>query len=212
MGSTKKLDLYKTFAGDYAASRTPAIVETHAAQYLAIEGQGEPGGPVFGTRLGLLYNVAFTIKMAKKFAGVDYAVCKLEGLWWGRAKEGTSFLDEPRSQWHWQLLIRTPDFIKASDRNAALSQLEKRGKDPAVADVKLMRLDEGRSIQMLHVGPYDTEPESLDRMHALAQTLGLLPHRLHHEIYLSDPRRVPAARLKTILRMPVRAGQAAPFT
>lgn len=212
MGSTKKLDLYKTFAGDYAASRTPTVVETHAAQYLAIEGHGEPGGPAFGTRLGLLYNVAFTIKMAKKFAGVDYAVCKLEGLWWGRAKEGTSFLDEPRSQWHWQLLIRTPDFIKASDRSAALSQLEKRGKDPAVAEVKLMRLDEGRSIQMLHVGPYDTEPESLDRMHTLAQTLGLLPHRLHHEIYLSDPRRVPAARLKTILRMPVRAGRAAPFT
>jgi hypothetical protein len=209
MASTKKLDLYKTFAADYAASRTPTLVEPHAAQYLAIEGQGEPGGTVFGTRLGLLYNVAFTIKMAKKFAGIDYAVCKLEGLWWGQEKQGTTFLDEPRSQWRWQLLIRTPAFIKASDRSAALHQLRDRGKDPAVADVKLMRLDEGRSIQMLHVGPYDTEPESLERMHALARTHGLQPHRLHHEIYLSDPRRVPAARLKTILRMPVRTGRAA---
>jgi len=203
MAAAKKLDLYKTFAADYATPRTPALVEPHAAQYLAVEGQGEPGGPTFTSRLGLLYNVAFTIKMAKKFAGIDYAVCKLEGLWWGRAKEGTSFLDEPRSRWQWQLLIRTPDFIKASDRGAALTQLEKRGKDPGVADVELIRLDEGRSVQLLHVGPYDTEPESLERMQDFAKTLGLRPHRLHHEIYLSDPRRVPAARLKTILRMPV---------
>ena len=181
-------------------------MEPHAAQYLAIEGRGEPGGKAFVGRLGLLYNVAFTIKMARKFAGIDYAVCKLEGLWWGQKKSGTTFLEEPRSQWRWQLLIRTPDFIKASARNAALEQLRKRGKDPAVADVKLMRLDEGRSIQLLHVGPYDTEPDSLERMHALAQAHGLRPHGLHHEIYLSDPRRVPAARLKTILRMPVRSG------
>jgi hypothetical protein len=204
MASTKKLDLYKTFAADYAATRTPALVEPHAAQYLAIEGRGEPGGTAFTTRLGLLYNVAFTIKMAKKFAGIDYAVCKLEGLWWGQAKRGTTFLDEPRSQWRWQLLIRTPDFITAADRSAALEQLRERGKDPAVADVKLVRLDEGRSIQLLHVGPYDAEPESLERMHALARAHKLKPHGLHHEIYLSDPRRVPAARLKTILRMPVR--------
>ena len=205
----KKLDLYKAFAADYSAPRTPALVEPHAAQYLAIEGQGEPGGEIFTSRLGLLYNVAFTLKMAKKFAGIDYAVCKLEGLWWGRAKEGISFLDEPRSQWRWQLLIRTPDFIKAADRSAALKQLRERGKDPATADVELMRLDEGRSIQLLHVGPYDAEAESLARMHALAESLRLRPHRRHHEIYLSDPRRVPAARLKTILRMPVRSGRAA---
>jgi len=204
MASTKKLDLYKTFAADYAATRTPALVKPHAAQYLAIEGRGEPGGKVFVTRLGLLYNVAFTIKMAKKFAGIDYAVCKLEGLWWGQKKNGTSFLDEPRSQWRWQLLIRTPDYIKATDRSAALEQLRKRGKDPAVAEVKLMRLDEGRSVQVLHVGPYDAEPETIEQMHALAQAHKLKPHGLHHEIYLSDPRRVPAARLKTILRMPVR--------
>ena len=199
-----KLDLYKKFAADYATPPTPTLVTPHAAQYLAIEGRGEPGGTAFVTRLGLLYNVAFTIKMAKKFAGTDYAVCKLEGLWWGKAKEGTSFLDEPRSQWRWQLLIRTPDFIKAADRRAALDQLRERGKDPAVADVELIRLDEGPSVQLLHVGPYDAEPESLEKMLAFAKARGLEPHRLHHEIYLSDPRRVAPARLKTILRMPVR--------
>jgi len=203
----KKLDLYTMFASDYAAARTPTLVEPHVAQYLAIEGRGEPGGSVLSTRLGYLYNVAFTIKMAKKFAGTDYAVCKLEGLWWGRKKEGTTFLDEPRGDWRWQLLIRTPDFINASDRRTALSQLRSRGKNPAIADVELVRLDEGPSIQLLHVGPYEAEPESLERMHVFARENGLRPHRRHHEIYLSDPRRVPAARLKTILRMPVRDGR-----
>jgi len=192
-----KLDLYKAFAADYAAPRDPVIVKPHAAQYLAITGQGEPGGETFTTRLGLLYNVAFTIKMAKKFAGKDYAVCKLEGLWWG--------LDESRSKWRWQLLIRTPDFIRGPDRTAALDQLRQRGKDPATREVELIRLDEGPCVQLLHVGPYDAEPASLERMHAFAASEGLRPHGMHHEIYLSDPRRVAPSRLKTILRIPVRA-------
>jgi hypothetical protein len=201
----KKLDLYQTFCADYATPRDPALVVPHPAQYLAIDGQGEPGGEAFTSRLGLLYNVAFTIKMARKFSGVDYAVCKLEGLWWGRRRSGIGFLDEPRSQWRWQLLIRTPDFIGAADRRKALDQLHERGKDPAVRDVELVRLDEGPSIQQLHVGPYATEARTLEQMHGFAVVKGLRPHGRHHEIYLSDPRRVPAERLKTILRMPVRA-------
>lgn len=203
MMAAKKVDLYKLFAADYAAPRTPALVTPHAAQYLAITGQGEPGGDVFTTRLGLLYNVAFTIKMAKKFAGKDYAVAKLEGLWWGK-KPGVAFFLEPRGKWRWQLLIRTPDFIGAKDRTAALEQLRSRGKDPAVRDVALIRLDEGKCVQLLHVGPYDAENVSIERMHLFATGKGLRPYGKHHEIYLSDPRRVPAARLKTILRMPVR--------
>ena len=205
MAAAQKLDLYRAFAADYAAPRTPALIKPHPAQYLAIAGQGEPGGEAFTTRLGLLYNVAFTVKMAKKFAGTDYAVSKLEGLWWGRKSAGIAFLAEARSQWRWQLLIRTPDFIRASDRRAALDQLLGRGKDPAVADVTLIQLDEGPSIQLLHVGPYAAEGASLERMHSFAASKGLRPNGKHHEIYLSDPRRVPASRLRTILRMPVRA-------
>ncbi|HEV8357213.1 MAG TPA: GyrI-like domain-containing protein [Gemmatimonadales bacterium] len=205
MAAAQKLDLYKTFAADYAAPPIPTLITPHPAQYLAITGQGEPGGEVFTIRLGLLYNLAFTVKMAKKFAGTDYAVSKLEGLWWGRKKAGITFLDEARSQWRWQLLIRTPDFIRAMDRSAALEQLRGRGKDPAVGDVTLIRLDEGPSIQLLHVGPYAAERASLERMHTFAASKGLRPHGKHHEIYLSDPRRVPASRLKTILRLPVRA-------
>jgi len=204
--ASARVDLYKRFAADYAAPRTPALIKPHAAQYLAITGQGEPGGHAFTTRLGLLYNVAFTIKMAKKFAGKDYAVAKLEGLWWGQ-KPGIAFLGEPRGDWQKKMLIRTPDFIRSADRTAALEQLRARGKDPAVRDVKLIRLDEGKCVQLLHVGPYDAETVSLERMHMFATGKGLRPHGKHHEIYLSDPRRVPAARLKTILRIPVRSAR-----
>jgi len=199
-----KLDLYTKYKSDYAAPRAPALVHTRAGQYLSIEGQGEPGGATFTTRLGLLYNVAFTIKMAKKFAGSDYAVSKLEGLWWGSQARGVSFLEEPRAQWRWRLLIRTPDFIGKREMAGARATLLARGKSPDVADVQLQRLAEGSCVQMLHVGPYTSEPESLALMHRFAAERNLTSHGLHHEIYLSDPRRVAAARLRTILRMPVR--------
>jgi len=201
----EKLDLYKEYKDDYAAPRAPALVRTRAGQYLSVEGQGEPGGDTFVTRLGLLYNVAFTIKMANKFAGRDYAVCKLEGLWWGRQSSGTSFMAEPRERWRWRLLIRTPDFIGMRELAEACTTLTKRGKSPQVSDVRLQKLAEGGCVQMLHVGPYAREPESIALMERFAEEHRLTPHGLHHEIYLSDPRRVAAARLRTILRMPVSA-------
>ena len=203
--ATAKVDLYKAFAADYATPRQPALVVPRAAQYLAIEGRGAPGGTEFVERLGCLYNVAFTIKMARKFAGRDYAVCKLEGLWWGRARSGISFLQEPKERLRWELMIRTPDFIGERDLIAAVDTLRQRGKPAEVANVRLRHLDEGRSVQMLHVGAYDDEPRSLKLMHEFAHSQGLQPHGVHHEIYLSDPRRVAPARLRTILRMPVRA-------
>jgi hypothetical protein len=203
-----KLDLYKKFAADYATPRQPALVKPGAAQYLSIEGRGEPGGTQFIHRLGCLYNVAFTIKMTNKFAGRDYAVCKLEGLWWGRKPDGISFLNEPRSSWRWALLIRTPDFIGKDDLAQAIEVLRKREKPKEVADVKLRPLDEGQSVQMLHVGPYDQESKSLELMEKFVDAQQLEPHGVHHEIYLSDPRRVAAERLRTILRMPVRRARA----
>src|SRR6266705_3435450 len=132
-------------------------------------------------KLDLYKTFAVTIKMAKKFAGKDYAVAKLEGLWWGK-KPGVAFFDEDRAQWRWQLLIRTPDFIRSTDRTAVLEQLRDRGKDAAVRDVEVIKLDEGPSVQLLHVGPYAAEGASLERMHVFAATKGLRPHGKHHEI------------------------------
>ncbi len=195
----KKVDLYKQHAREYVTPRMPVLVTVGPAQYLAVDGQGEPGGSAFTSRIGLLYNMAFTIKMARKFAGRDYAVSKLEGLWW--REKGDAGHDP--STWRWTLMIRVPAFITAADRTRALKTLAERGKDPAVADVTLLKLTEGSCVQMLHAGPYDREAESIDKMRDLATRSGRTFSGKHHEIYLSDPRRVPAARLRTILRQPI---------
>jgi hypothetical protein len=201
-GRALKLDLYKRHRAEYIARRAPIFVTVGPARYLAIAGRGAPGSPAFARAMGALYAVAFTIKMAKKFAGQDYAVMKLEGLWWGQ-RRGRWLIDEPQRLWRWQLMIRVPSFVTPRDRRAALRMLAERGKDPLTRRVKLETLRERRCVQILHVGPYDTEHTSLELMQALAGGAQVRFRGRHHEIYLSDPRRVPPPRLKTILRHPV---------
>jgi hypothetical protein len=138
--------------------------------------------------------------MTRKFAGKqDYAVCKLEGQWF----MGEDATKVPRDQWRWKLMIRTPDFIAETDRRRAVAKLLEKGKPREVEEVKLEKINEGTCVQMLHVGPYDRECETIAGMRAFAEKEGFKPAGPLHEIYLSDPRRVPSARLKTILREPV---------
>jgi hypothetical protein len=186
----KKLDLYLEHKSEYVAPKKPVLVDVRPAQYLAIAGRGKGGGPEFQKKLGALYNVAFTVKMAIKAAGRDYGVCKLEGLW--------------RSDQDWTLIIRTPDFIAAKDVKDAVRKLREKGKDAEVAEVEIERLHEGRVVQMLHVGPYDREQGTIEAMREFAAAAGMRFGGLHHEIYLSDPRRVAAETLRTILRYPVK--------
>jgi hypothetical protein len=189
-----KLDLYRKHAADYVAPKKPALVTIPPAQYLAFEGRGIPGGEGTNEVIGALYAVAFTIKMASKFAGRDYGVSKLEGLWWGKRGK----------QWSWKFLIRTPDFISEKERREAAEILLGKGKPPEIATVRLEKLEEGPCVQMLHVGPYDKEAPTIAAMEEFAAGKGLAFHGLHHEIYLSDPRRVAPERLRTILRHPVK--------
>ena len=205
MKTEPKIDLYKLHKADYAATRKPRLVTLKPANYLAISGQGAPGGERFSACIGALYGVAYTIKMTRKFAGQkDYAVCKLEGQW--GSEEAQDFAKLPRDQWRWKLLIRTPDFIKDTDLREAVAVLLKRGKAQDVEQVRLETLAEGACVQMLHIGPYDKEPETVALMKAFAAKQELEFCGKHHEIYLSDPRRVAPERLKTILRQPVRGG------
>jgi hypothetical protein len=205
MKTQPKIDLYKLNKTEYAATRKPALVELKPATYLAIAGQGAPGGERFTRSIGALYGVAFTIKMTRKFAGQqDYAVCKLEGQWWSEPAQDFGKL--PPDQWLWNLLIRTPDFITEEDLRQAVAVLLKRGKGQDVERVRLESLTEGLCVQMLHVGPYEKECETITMMKTFAENKRLEFSGKHHEIYLSDPRRVPAERLKTILRHPVRRG------
>lgn len=208
MAKTEKLDLYKEHRADYVASKkAPALVDVSPARYLTVTGQGEPGGEEFDAKVGALYSVAFTIKMTRKFAGLgDYKVCQLEGLWWGPG-EG-DFFHQPRDQWCWKLLIRVPDFITSADLNEAKQALEAKGKPPEFNEVKLESIKEGPCVQMLHIGPYSAEGETIGIMQEFAGENAVSFHGRHHEIYLSDPRRVPPERLRTILRHPVRKQKA----
>lgn len=206
MKTKEKIDLSKLHKDDYAAPKKPVLLNIGEAAYLAITGQGEPGGTVFTDKIGALYGAAFTIKMTRKFAGEqDYAVCKLESQWWCDEGAG-NFCRVPKDRWCWRLLIRTPDFVHQNELDQAVALLLKKGKSALVQEVRLESFTEGPCVQMLHVGPYEREPESIALMKAHAEKNGLQLHGRHHEIYLSDPRRVAPERLKTLLRHPVRKG------
>lgn len=193
----EKIDFYKTHKSEYVQPKNPVLIKVSPARYLAIEGQGKPGGPQFQAQIGALYGAAYTIKMTKKFAGEgDFKVCALEGLYWD--------FDSP-SRMRWKLLIRVPEFVQQRDLKAALAKLKEKGKaDEETAKLRLETLREGKTVQALHVGPYNAEKETIERMQTFAAGQGLELHGHHHEIYISDPRRVPPERLKTILRQPVK--------
>lgn len=203
MPAAAKIDLYKDFKDEYAAPKRPTLIKTKPGWYLSIEGRGEPGSAEFQTKIGALYAAAYTIKMASKKNGHDYGVCKLEAIWWTPGAKQCDFEKVPKNKWCWKLLIRTPKFIKAKQLSDAVESLRAKGKEPEVAEVGLESFGEGLCVQMLHVGPYDQERQTIAAMRDFAQAEGHSFNGPHHEIYLSDPRRVAPERLKTILREPV---------
>jgi hypothetical protein len=199
----EKLDLFKAHKAEYAMPGAPALVTVGPATYLAIDGAGDPNGPAFAEAMGALYGMAWTIKMTKKFGeGVEYKVAPLEGLWW-RASGQPIAAGMPADDWRWTALIRTPEFITPADLQRAVAELERKGKAPGAERVRLEQLEEGDCVQVLHVGPYSAETATIAAMHAFAAAQGRELRGRHHEIYLSDPRRVPPERLRTIIRQPV---------
>ena len=201
--TAEKIDLYKLHKEDYVSPRKPALLVLKPITYLAIDGQGEPGGASFTDRIGALYAMAYTVKMTRKFGGQqDYSVCKLEAQWWGPTGD-PDFAHLPKEEWCWKLMIRTPDFVARGELEQAVAVLAKRGKSASVKEVRLETIAEGQCVQMLHVGPYDREGDTIAIMQAHAEKHGFRFQGRHHEIYLSDPRRVEAERLKTILREPL---------
>ncbi|MBI2899120.1 MAG: GyrI-like domain-containing protein [Planctomycetes bacterium] len=203
MASMLKIDLFKDLKNEYASPRSPVLVEIGKASYLAVDGRGEPGGKEFQTKIGALYGMAYTVKMTRKFEGrQDYVVGKLEAQGW--SDEGGDFSRVPKSKWRWKLMIRTPDFVGTSEVRRAAETLKKRGKGDSVDEVAMEKLEEGECVQMLHVGPYEREGDTVAAMKKFAESKGRTFHGRHHEIYLSDPRRVAPEKLKTILRMPVK--------
>ncbi len=207
--SGQKIDIFKLHKDEYKAGKKPALVETNRALYLAIEGKGAPGGDDFQAAIAALYGMAYTVKMGRKADRKgDYTIGKLEGVYW--TADGTDFGTASPDQWIWRLMIRTPETVDGfpisnEDLGTARGRLRDRKKDEGSERVKLEYLEEGPCVQMLHFGPYDKEHETIAIMLDFCRQEKLAPHGRHHEIYLSDPRRVAPEKLKTILRLPVKS-------
>lgn len=197
-----KLDLVKEYKSYYKAGKKPEIVEFHGANYLSIDGKGEPAGEVFVRKVEALFPLAYGIKKVCKEQGNDFGVPKLEGLWW--VVGDTPALEVPRNEWFWKLLIRMPDFVTEEMMASVKPEVETRNKNALIQEISFVTIAEGKCVQMMHVGPYATEPETINSLMAFIKENGLSVNGLHHEIYLSDPRKTEPEKMKTLIRYPVK--------
>lgn len=206
-----KLDLRRTLEGYRARAGEFRLLEIPARRYLMIDGRGDPNTPAFAEAIETLYPVAYSLKFASRSAaGRDYVVPPLEGLWWAEDMD-TFTVARDKSRWCWTLLNLVPDWLTADDVDAAVERVATRRRPARLADLRTDVLIEGRCVQTLHVGPFDDEAAILDRMHhEFIPGHGLRMTGRHHEIYLSDFRRVAPAKRRTILRQPVGDASSSP--
>ena len=234
-------DYKKEYKEFYMPGKRPQIVDVPAMNYIAVCGKGDPNveGGAYKAAIGLLYAVAYTIKMSKKGdhkidGYFDFVVPPLEGFWWQDGVEGVDYAH--KEEFNWISVIRLPDFVTEEEfRWAAEEAARKKGPGgaggdgadddgadddgaddgsgalagrPGFSDVEFFRYDEGLCVQCMHIGPYDDEPETVEQMHCFMEEQGyvldITESRMHHEIYLSDARRVAPEKLKTVVRHPIR--------
>lgn len=200
-----KIDFKKTISTYSAPRGRFEIVTVPDTRFLAIDGHGDPNtSEAYRDAIATLYPVAYKLKFfSKRELDRDYTVMPLEALWW--SEDMASFTSaRDKSAWDWTALIMTPDWITADHVDAALRDVETAGGAPAIELLRLETLSEGLSVQTLHVGRYDDEGPTLDRMHTdFIPSHSLRMTGKHHEVYLSDARRTAPDKLKTILRQPV---------
>jgi hypothetical protein len=203
---TDKVDFKRELAAYRAPRGRFEIVDVPDLRYLMIDGHGDPNtGPAFAQAVEALYPLAYKLKfMSRQTLGRDHVVMPLEGLWWADDMDAfTSARD--KSHWDWTLMIMVPDWIDDHLYAGAVEQLAAKGGPARLHDIRLETLSEGRCVQTLHVGSYDDEAGTLATLHhEFIPAHGLTMTGRHHEIYLSDRRRVAPERLRTILRQPVR--------
>lgn len=210
----QKLDLKKDLKYLYVPSaKKIELVQVPALNFIMIDGAIEPGqapstSPLFQENMQVLYSAAYTLKFAAKLRKdnpLDYPVMALEGLWW--VEDGTFDIQKP-GNWKYTVMIMQPDLVTQAMFTEALVQMRrKKGDQPAFARLRLECFQEGLCVQTLHIGPYATEPATVERMQTFMQENGLRDRvglgGRHHEIYMGDPRRSDPSRLKTVLRHPV---------
>ncbi len=191
--------LYNPPAKDFS------VVDVPALQFLMVDGAGSPAGQEYADAVAALYPVAYKLKfMSKKGLDKDYAVPPLEGLWW--ADDMGDFVARRKDNWIWTMMIMQPDWITHEMFDEARELAAKAKNLPALPKLRLETYAEGETVQILHIGSYDDETPVLHRMHhEFIPQNGFAMTGKHHEIYISDPRKVAPEKLKTVLRQPVAA-------
>ena len=207
-------DFKKEYKEFYMPKNKPGIVTVPPMNYIAVRGKGDPNTEdgEYKKAINMLYGIAFTIKMSKlgdrRIAGYfDYVVPPLEGFWWQDGVVGVDYAH--KENFRWISVIRLPDFVTVDDFKWAVEEATRK-KKADFSKAEFLTFDEGLCVQCMHIGPYDTEPATVSLMHAYAERQGYMPDitdkRLHHEIYLSDARKVAPEKLKTVIRHPIRKG------
>lgn len=205
-------DFKKEYKEFYQPPNKPQIVTVPPMNYIAVRGQGDPNqeGGAYQAAIGVLYAVAYTIKMSKKgdhrMEGYfDFVVPPLEGFWWQDGVKGVDYSD--KSTFHWISVIRMPDFVTRADFDWAVAEAARKKKLDCSA-AEYLTIDEGECVQILHQGPFDDEPATVALMDAYLKENGyesdFSDTRLNHEIYLSDARKVAKEKWKTVIRHPVK--------
>ena len=205
-------DYKKEYREFYLPKEEPGIVSVPPMNYIAVRGQGDPNEEdgAYKQAIGLLYGIAFTIKMSKKGdhridGYFDYVVPPLEGFW---QQDGVMGIDYRRKElFRWISVIRLPDFVTKPDFDWAVAEAGRKKKTD-FSKVEFLSCDEGLCVQCMHIGPYDDEPATVARMHEYMERQGyaldITGQRLHHEIYLSDARKTAPDKLRTVIRHPIR--------
>jgi len=198
----EKTDLLKQDKQYYSASLKPELREFTNLKYLTLWGKGEPAGTNFSKAVESLYPLAYGVKKICKLNEMDFKVPKLEGLWWVKADKPA--LEVPRKEWYWKLMIRMPDFVTNQMVDQAKNTVIKKKGVGLIDKIQFEEFTEGKCVQIMHVGPYSTEPITIRLMKIFMKENGLVENGRHHEIYISDPRKTDPLKMKTILRQPVR--------
>ena len=205
-------DFKKEFKAFYPTKTSPTIVKIPKMNFLAVRGQGDPNEEdgEYKQAISLLYPLAYAIKMSKKTdykidGYFDFVVPPLEGFWWQEGIEGVDY--SRKNDFRFISLLRLPDFVSREDFDWALQQATIK-KKMDFSKVEFLTYDEGLCVQCLHIGSYNDEPITIERMHSYMENEGyqldITDERMHHEIYISDFRKTDAARLKTVLRHPIK--------
>ncbi|MEG2102609.1 MAG: GyrI-like domain-containing protein [Flavobacterium sp.] len=205
-----KLDLTKTDKTYYKAKTSPEILHIEKTNYISITGKGDPSGKEFSEKIQALYGTAYIIKFMLKAINNDFVVPKLEALWsFDTEKYASISMDEaplkiPRSEWNYRIMIRMPDFVTNKQTEEAIIIAANKKQIDLAKSIEFYEMTEGKVVQILHIGPFEDEPQTLKKIQEFSIENNLQQNGLHHEIYLSDFRKTAPEKLKTLLREPVK--------